>query len=94
MTYLVSFYEIDSAYGGPEEGGWYFECGDLRRTFAAFPTEAKADAACLRANDLLRVIQRNKRDVGSVIYGGGRHSARVHQNTAPAFFPANKPTYE
>ncbi len=25
----VAVYECDRAYGGPEEGGWYYDCGDI-----------------------------------------------------------------
>ena len=25
----VAVYQVDRAYGGPEEGGWYYDCGTL-----------------------------------------------------------------
>lgn len=27
-THYVNVYRLDRAYGGPEEGGWYYDCGD------------------------------------------------------------------
>ncbi len=27
VTYVVAIYETDRAFGGPEEGGWYYQCG-------------------------------------------------------------------
>ena len=32
--YVVAFYEIDRRYGGPEEGGWWYDCGALLRALA------------------------------------------------------------
>ncbi|CAG0982501.1 hypothetical protein RHIZO_01814 [Rhizobiaceae bacterium] len=33
-TYVLAFYEIDRAYGGPEEGGWWYDTGRLVRILA------------------------------------------------------------
>jgi len=27
MSYTVAVYICDRAYGGPEEGGWWYDCG-------------------------------------------------------------------
>lgn len=27
--WAVAVYDVYQAYGGPEEGGWYYDCGDL-----------------------------------------------------------------
>jgi hypothetical protein len=93
-SFVVAFYEIDRAYGGPEEGGWWFDCGDLVRVFAVCKSEDRAYEIARRANDLLQVLQRCKRSVGSVLYSGGRHTAMVFENTAPAAFPPGRPHYE
>lgn len=29
MTDRIAIYHVDLVYGGPEEGGWYFEAGSL-----------------------------------------------------------------
>lgn len=93
-TFVVAFYEIDRAWGGPEEGGWWFDCGQLVRTFRVAKSEDEALGLARRANDLLHVLQRNCCSVGSVLYDGGRYEARVYSNTAPAFFPETVPHYE
>lgn len=93
-NFVVAFYEIDRAYGGPEEGGWWYDCGQLVRVFAVCKTEKAANAVATRANHLLDRLQRHKREVGSVIYRGGRHVARVYTNTAPKFYPQERPHYE
>ena len=94
MSYVIAFYEIDKAYGGSEEGGWWFNTGTLVRVFAVRRTEASAFAVARRANALLTRLQGSKRSVGSVLYDGGRHEAHVYENTAPAHFPESRPHYE
>lgn len=93
-TYLLAFYEINRAYGGPEEGGWWYDTGRLVRVFRVFKTEDKAYAAARRANRLLEHLQRHNRPVDSIIYSGERHAAEVHENFAPASYPEARPRYE
>lgn len=94
MRFIVAFYEIDRAYGGPEEGGWWYDTGCLARPLRVCPSEAAADALAVRANRLLDRLQRGHRQVGSVLYAGGRHRACVFATTAPSAFPAQRPHYE
>jgi hypothetical protein len=94
MTYVLAFYEIDRAYGGPEEGGWWFDTGRLERIFKVCKSKDQAYAFARRANRLLEVLQRNGRCVNSVIYDGGRYSAGVFENYAPPYYPESKPHYE
>jgi hypothetical protein len=93
-TFTVAFYEIDRAYGGPEEGGWWFDTGSFVRIARTFKTEAAAYAYARRANALLRVIQRCSHDVSSVLYTGGQHAAMVYDHLPPPFYPATRPYYE
>ena len=64
MRYIIALYEIDRAYGGPEEGGWHFDTGELVRLLALAPTEDRAYALAERANRLLDRLQRHRRRVG------------------------------
>lgn len=93
-SFVVAFYEIDRAYGGPEEGGWWYDCGTLIRVFAVRKSREEATKVANRAQSLLDRLQRNKRQVGSVIYSGGRHMAMVCKNTAAPHFPEETPRYE
>lgn len=93
-SWIVAWYEIDRAYGGPEEGGWWYDCGYLVRAFRALPSREAAYAEARRANGLMQRLQRNHRSVGSVVYDGGRFEARVYQRTAPQHFPERRPVYE
>lgn len=92
--HIVAFYEIDRAFGGPEEGGWWYDCGELRRVLRVLPSADAAYDLAARANRLMDRLQRHKRDVGSVIYTGGRYAACVFEDTAPRAFPETRPHYE
>jgi hypothetical protein len=92
-TYTVAFYEIDRAYGGPEEGGWWFDTGRLERIARTFKSRDKAHAYAGRANRLLSIMQRDLRDVGSVLYSGGRYQAEVWDGPPAPFYPQNRPVY-
>lgn len=94
MRYILAFYEIDRAYGGAEEGGWWFDTGTLVRIHAVERDEARAAAAVARANRLLERLQRCSRSVGSVLYTGGRHRLCVFEDTAPPYLPPCVPHYE
>jgi len=93
MHYIVALYEIDRAYGGPEEGGWWFDTGTLVRLLALVPTEDRAVKLAERANRLIERLQRHKRGVDSVLYDGGRHRAIIYERLAPSIFPETRPTY-
>jgi len=92
--YVLAFYEIDRAYGGPEEGGWWYDTGTLVRPWRIVASEDRAYELARRANSLLDRLQRRKRSVGSVAYAGGRHVCSVYENTAPAHYPEHRPYYE
>lgn len=94
QKFVVAFYAVDRAYGGPEEGGWWYDTGELVRLHALFRSEDAAIRAAARANRLLDLIQRGNRSVGSVLYAGGRYCARVFAGQAPAHFPEERPRYE
>jgi len=95
--FILGFYEDDRAFGGPEEGGCWYDTGELVRAFGSERNEDAAYARCRRANHLLRFFQdknRNVRSTGSMAYSGGQFSARVFKNALPAFFPEERPHYE
>jgi len=93
MRYIIALYEIGRAYGGPEEGGWFFDTGELVRLLALAPTEERARALAERANRLLDRLQRRRRQVDSVLYVGGRYTAIVYEWIAPPAFPEVRPLY-
>ena len=92
--HVVALYEIDRRYGGPEEGGWWYDCGELRRVLRVAFSEEAAHAAAARANRLMDRLQRGKPRVSSVAYEGGRHRACVFAGTAPQWFREAQPRRE
>lgn len=91
--YFVGIYEIDMAYGGPEEGGWWYSTGTLKRAIKLFSDEDKAYAFARRANRLLSHLERDKRPVSSMAYEGDRHWVEVHADTLPEYYPKQRPQY-
>lgn len=93
MRSILAFYEIDRNYGGPEEGGWWYDSGTFVRAIAIHYDDKAAIAAQRRANRLLERLQRHKPDVSSAIYNGGRYRALTFSGLPPAHFPAERPAY-
>lgn len=94
MKFVVAFYEVDRRYGGPEEGGWFFDSGELVRLHRLCRTEDAAGIAAARANHLLDLVQRGHRRLDSVLYASGRYRACVFVGLAPMHFPKTPPHYE
>ena len=95
MIYAFVF-ETDRAYGGPEEGGWYFDCGEpidhpLNRVFA---TIEEARAYQQEVAPILDAQNREegRRDPNSVLSRGNYLNLEVW-HTVPAPYPATRPTY-
>jgi hypothetical protein len=89
-AYFVGVYEVSRSYGGPEEGGWWFDCGELVLTVVAASTdEAETIKEHLREQDFPRT---NKR---SSVLGGEDYDIFISEGEMPApFFPEERPFYE
>jgi len=94
QKFVVAFYAVDRACGGPEEGGWWYDTGELVRLHALFRSENAAIRAAARANRLLDLVQCGHARVDSVLYAGGRYRACVFERHAPAQFPEQRPRFE
>lgn len=89
----VGVYEVWRSYGGPEEGGWYFDSGELVESYivSADEGEGTLDALCAR---LEQTYPRTGRYT-SVIYDGGDYRIKVRAEEIPEpFFPKVRPHYE
>ena len=101
--YTVAVFLVDKAYGGSEEGGWYYDCGepieaplpglnneDVPRIFT---TEAEACGWANHLQDKLNAtINKGRRPISSVL-SEGMYQARVCDGY-PARFPETRPHYE
>jgi len=96
-NWIVAAYDCAQAYGGPEEGGWWYDSGSLVRVLRVFHNEDKACEYARRMNRSLkdRFIGPNvgKHDYTSVL-SEGMIFAEVYENQAPAGYPEVHPHYE
>jgi hypothetical protein len=105
--WTVAIYMTDRAYGGPEEGGWYYTKGervdlpmdsiaatDLLSVFSNGNAEEEACAHCRVLNDRLNATANvGRREIGSVL-SRGRYAAGVFPGHPPQHFPERRPHYE
>jgi len=96
--YTARVYLQDQAYGGPEEGGWYYTCGQFEPEFGhmtrAFKTlpEAIRYARSLH-RDVLDELNKHRRSQHSVL-SQGEYWAKVWNEEAPIKYPESKPHYK
>lgn len=100
--YSVAVYLEDRAYGGPEEGGWWYDCGqrvdDLPGFLPAiFAPDRETDALLHRkaVEDKLNATLNKERrsDTGSVL-SEGRYVAVLCEGYPAPHYPATRPHYE
>lgn len=92
--HIVAIYLCDRAYGGPEEGGWWFDTGELIRVHRVFGSADAAQRRCERLNRRLdATINRGRRPISSVL-SDGQYRAEVRENFVPRHYPERRPHYE
>ncbi len=94
QTYSVAVYLVDKAYGGPEEGGWWYNAGEAVRLIRTFKSETKASLFACRIQHLLdKTLNKGRREISSVL-STGRYYAEVHDGIPPQVYPEVTPRYE
>lgn len=89
---FVNVYLIDRAYGGPEEGGWWYKCGSFVRGQQVHDDEeAERVKATLQAWCDEENSQRRS-DIGSVL-SEGRYDVYIEDEPGESF-PEVRPHYE
>lgn len=99
--FVVAIHELDRIYGGPEEGGWWFDCGvparerELAKYCRVFRSEAKAKryARRLREGVIARLNDQAPKSLGSLTYDGGIFGAFVQKGEQPRHWPRFRPRY-
>lgn len=94
--YAVNLYHVDRAYGGREEGGWWYDCGHpvlhpLNRVFETREEALKYQHECLAIQDQLN---EGLPSINSVLSQGQYRVYLGEENELPAPYPAVKPHYE
>ncbi len=100
----VAVFLQDRIYGGPEEGGWYFDRGalvtdpDIYATLlvspAAFMTQAEANLHADRMREGLAALNEGRRPTWSVLSEGIYEVETIQADTLPRYYPAYRQTYE
>ena len=96
--YCVSIYKIDRAYGGPEEGGWWYTCGEPILEFGAHTRcfhilEEAQDYQALLEKTLIVELNEGRRPISSVL-SEGVFESYLDENQYPESFPKVRPHYE
>jgi hypothetical protein len=95
--YSVNLYLVDRAFGGHEEGGWWFEYGEpilhpLNRVF-----DNVDDAGEYLIKNCMAIANQMNHDRASInsVLSEGEYRFRIgDENEMPAPFPSHKPHYE
>ncbi len=89
----INIYELDQHYGGPEEGGWWYDSGTPVYTMA-LPEGTEEDAA-LAAVDALREVYRYEGRLTKSRYPHDGYDYSVVLEDEPAkAYPESRPYYE
>jgi hypothetical protein len=91
---------VDRAYGGPEEGGWWYGCGTpehgqnlpIPQIFFVQDREQAREACRLMQEQLDETVNVGRREISSVL-SEGRYAAQVCDNW-PEPYPKHRPHYE
>jgi hypothetical protein len=96
---VVSIYEVNQAYGGPEEGGWYYTYGEpyveLAWMAKVFKTQDEAQGYKEMLNLVVETINKQEdRYPPSSVRCDGYLQVIVDYNEWPNSFPKERPHYE
>ena len=86
--YYVNVYRVDQAFGGPEEGGWYYETGEL----VMHETYHQSEVAESRAM-VLRLTYKDGKNRYSVMPKDDDFIVRVEDHIGEDY-PKVRPHYE
>jgi hypothetical protein len=91
-VWFVNIYETDRIFGGPEEGGWYYDAGHL---MATYQISGSYDNAANLMEDVRNGEWESTGNSGSVTYSGGDYDYEITLG-APGvdFYPEERPFYE
>jgi hypothetical protein len=98
--YTVAIYMEDRAYGGPEEGGWYYDTAELcmepeaAQFLRGFKDEAEAmDYADALNQGIVAQWNEGRADISSVL-SEGLYFATISEGMPKPYYPEETPRYE
>jgi hypothetical protein len=98
--YWIHKHSILQEYGGPEEGGWWYERGFPLVTcwqYIPIPVEEWALAICRRLNGAEHVRRDNEEEyeyTSVLSYNSNHYAYSVHEHRMPVPYPERRPHYE
>lgn len=87
IRWWVAVFEIDRCYGGPEEGGWWFDAGEVKQVVPASSYEQAEEI-----RDALSERWPSLDNSSSVIYSGGDYRVGICKSY-PEDYPQRVPHY-
>ncbi len=91
---FVAILEKDRQYGGPEEGGWWYDTGTVVKKIRA-ASHRQVPNAVKQAETWIKNQGTPRHGVGSVIYRGGEYEVQVCEpGERPSDYPRRRPHYE
>ena len=92
-AFYVNEYEVDRAYGGPEEGGWWYNTGEFKRCVAMVPEGDQAERIVESLDGYLREQRQGPRPPSSVLSSGQWPELYIEDHPGRDF-PRERPRYE
>jgi hypothetical protein len=100
QKYFIHKHEVSLAYGGPEEGGWWYDTGDPVDDWVPegpFMNEDDAHARCRELNEQehVRAEKEEEYNYTSVLsYRSTHYGYSVEETTIMRPYPEMRPHYE
>jgi hypothetical protein len=93
MTVFTAQYRMDRVFGGPEEGGWWYNTGQRQKEIQQHQTEEKAYAFINKKNEEFKKDYTG-RGLSSMAYNHDFYRYMVFHFEPPKHFPEERPYYE
>lgn len=91
---FVNVYYTDSGYGGPEEGGWYYDTGSLD---SSYPVKGTEDEVRARLHEVQEIVDKRNEDEGnhkpSSVLCNGWLACWIEDHPGKSY-PEHRPYYE
>ena len=104
MLFWIAVYLVQLEWGGPEEGGWWFEeaglvmAPDIYADLGVMPacrlSEAEADTIAAEMRTGLAALNEGRPALSSILSRGLYDVRVVRANTLPPCIPESPPRYE
>ena len=89
--FYVNVYLVDRAFGGPEEGGWWYDCGQILQSVPC-ETKQEAEEKAGELRKLEKYSNEGRPEIDSVL-SEGRYDVQV-ECLPGADYPSRRPYYE